>query len=335
MSWANKIVIGLGMVIPSSRWKIWLYRRLGFRIGRHTRIRGGSFIYARKAVLGEGVVIEPRTRIVCDELILGDEAKIDSETTVYGRGRLEMARGAYIGPRAWINCEAPVSLGVNTGVGPRSAIYTHGVWLPYVDGFPRKFEPVILEDEVWVPGDVTILPGVRIGRGSMLGAGAVVTKDVPANSFAAGSPATVISSMDSVRRSLDAKEEAARVREILDGFLAALNERGVEITRGTGDSYAKGATHSWRNRAFGLVFAEGTVGSGMANRLVSDSRQGDLLVVAAGGIEDGAIGIFAQTKDIYWFDIHGRRCRSAWKGHAYDLRRYFASYFGVRFRLVA
>lgn len=49
-----------------------------------------------------------------------------------------------------------------------------------------------IEDEVWLGGHVTILPGVTIGRGSIIGAGSVVTKDVPAGVVAAGNPCKVL-----------------------------------------------------------------------------------------------------------------------------------------------
>ena len=56
-------------------------------------------------------------------------------------------------------------------------------------------QPVVIEDDVWVGANAVILPGVTIGRHSVVAAGAVVTKDVPAHSLAAGVPAKVIKSL--------------------------------------------------------------------------------------------------------------------------------------------
>ena len=53
-------------------------------------------------------------------------------------------------------------------------------------------QPVKIEDGVWIGGGAIILPGVTIGRNAVIGAGAVVTKDIPANAVAVGSPARVI-----------------------------------------------------------------------------------------------------------------------------------------------
>ena len=55
---------------------------------------------------------------------------------------------------------------------------------------------VIIEDNVWVGDKVAILPGVKIGKGAIIGANAVVTKDVPAYAVAVGNPARVIRTMD-------------------------------------------------------------------------------------------------------------------------------------------
>lgn len=52
--------------------------------------------------------------------------------------------------------------------------------------------PIVIEDNVWLGENVTVLGGVRIGRNSIVGANSVVTKDIPANSIAAGNPAKII-----------------------------------------------------------------------------------------------------------------------------------------------
>lgn len=55
-----------------------------------------------------------------------------------------------------------------------------------------KEEKVVIEDDAWIGANVTILPGVTIGRCSIIGAGSVVTKDIPPNCIAAGVPCKVI-----------------------------------------------------------------------------------------------------------------------------------------------
>jgi maltose O-acetyltransferase len=58
----------------------------------------------------------------------------------------------------------------------------------------KKAQPVSIEDDVWIGARVIILPGVRIGQGSIIGAGAVVAKNIPSYSICVGNPARIIRS---------------------------------------------------------------------------------------------------------------------------------------------
>lgn len=60
----------------------------------------------------------------------------------------------------------------------------------------EKALPITIEDNVWLGGNVSILPGVTIGEGSIIGAGSVVHKDIPANSVAVGVPCRVVRAVD-------------------------------------------------------------------------------------------------------------------------------------------
>ncbi|KAJ5923582.1 Maltose/galactoside acetyltransferase [Penicillium verhagenii] len=62
---------------------------------------------------------------------------------------------------------------------------------------PEAGKEIHIEDDVWIGGSVMVLAGVRIGRGSTIGAGSVVTRDVPPFHFAAGNPARVIKRIES------------------------------------------------------------------------------------------------------------------------------------------
>jgi galactoside O-acetyltransferase len=58
--------------------------------------------------------------------------------------------------------------------------------------FARFSEPIVLEDKVWIGSNAAVMPGVRIGYGSVIGAGSVVTRDVPPMTVAVGSPARAV-----------------------------------------------------------------------------------------------------------------------------------------------
>lgn len=89
---------------------------------------------------------------------------------------------------------AKVKIGNNVFIAPNVGIYTAGHPLDAEqrnEGLEYAF-PVTIEDDVWIGGHVCIMPGVTIGKGTVVGAGSVVTKDLPANSLAVGNPCRVL-----------------------------------------------------------------------------------------------------------------------------------------------
>ncbi|PHP53415.1 sugar O-acetyltransferase [Actinomyces ruminis] len=90
--------------------------------------------------------------------------------------------------------DSPVSIGNRVMFGPRVMISTAGHPIhPEARDHGQQFSaPVVIEDDVWIGGNVTILPGVTIGRGSVIAAGAVVNANVPPMVVVGGVPARVL-----------------------------------------------------------------------------------------------------------------------------------------------
>ncbi len=92
---------------------------------------------------------------------------------------------------------APVHIGDHVMIGPNTLISTVGH--PLSPKGRRESlgiaKPVTIGNDVWIGGNVTILPGVTIGNNVVIAAGAVVTKDVPDNTLVAGVPARVVKSL--------------------------------------------------------------------------------------------------------------------------------------------
>jgi maltose O-acetyltransferase len=105
-----------------------------------------------------------------------------------------------IGPRTFVNYQltaldvAPIRIGADCQIGPGVQLLTP---THPIEPGPRRekwesAEPITIGDNVWLGGGVIVLPGVRIGDDSVIGAGAVVTGDIPARVVAVGNPARVI-----------------------------------------------------------------------------------------------------------------------------------------------
>lgn len=158
------------LVAPLPPWTFgWLrtacYRLAGVRIGQGTRLMG----------------------------------KIDIEGTGDIAPNLRIGERCLLNSPLHLNPSAPITIGNQVGIGHHVVIITdnHHFGDASARLGERFSQPVSIEDGVWVAARVTILPGVTIGRGSAVAAGAVVAKDVPPNSLVGGVPARVLRQLPS------------------------------------------------------------------------------------------------------------------------------------------
>lgn len=89
---------------------------------------------------------------------------------------------------------ATVSIGNHVYIGPKCGLYAtnHAIDAEERRNNGVRSAPISIGDNVWLGGNVSVLPGVTIGEGTVIGAGSVVTKDIPSNVIAAGNPCRVL-----------------------------------------------------------------------------------------------------------------------------------------------
>ncbi len=120
----------------------------------------------------------------------------DAIMSIKENGKLTIGAYFYMNHYSIIDCYYQITIGNRVQIGPHCYIadFDHDLVVDLNRPFHRgdkKLAPVIIEDNVWIGAGVTILKGVTIGKNAIVAAGAVVNKDVPANTLVAGVPATV------------------------------------------------------------------------------------------------------------------------------------------------
>jgi len=172
--------------------------------------------------------ISPYATVYHPDLRLGKHVFVGDHVIIYqndAQGRIELGDGVRVfdgalletghggairvgaGSRIHRGCQlvahkGAILIGRDVGLAPSCALYAynHGVapTQPISTQPLQTRGPIVIEDHAWLGVGVIVLDGVRIGTGAVIGAGAVVTEDIPANAIAAGVPARVVATRASL-----------------------------------------------------------------------------------------------------------------------------------------
>lgn len=161
----------------------------------------GQFTPDQVGRLGAEVVLEAGVLVFHPENVeIADRVYVGHATILkaYHRNKLVIGEGTWIGQQCFLHSGGGITIGRNVGVGPGVRILTSAHRLDQPDRpilhSDVAFAPVVIEDDADIGVGAILLPGVTIGRGAQVGAGAVVTADVPEYAIVAGVPARVIGS---------------------------------------------------------------------------------------------------------------------------------------------
>ena len=166
--------------IVEERLRSWLFRIYGSKI-------------AGKCLFGRRVRIDNPWRIS-----VGFRTQIEADVwikIVTNKAKVTIGDFSFIGRGVEIDVSEEVSIGNHVLIAPGVFItdHSHNIEenkLIFSQGC--KFSAVIIEDDVWLGVKSVVLPGVLIGRGAVIGAGAIVTHNVPKNAIVAGVPAKIL-----------------------------------------------------------------------------------------------------------------------------------------------
>jgi acetyltransferase-like isoleucine patch superfamily enzyme len=247
----------LGMILPS-RMHVLVRRLRRQTIGSGVTIRFGTLIRAQSVLLGDGVKIGPLSVVYARSVVLerdssikpiallkanrvriGQQSQISSFAIIsaeVGRSSsvFDMGSNSQIFPFCWVEPGEGVFIGDQVGVGGHGLIFTHGSWSNYFAGGPVARGPVHIEDRVWLPWRVFILPNVTIGADSIIGAGSVVNRSIEANTLAGGAPAKALRTP--AIQELPDEDVEARINEVLDEMRKRYPDTGLRCSMLKDDS---------------------------------------------------------------------------------------------------
>lgn len=173
--------------------------------------------FKRFAIVGNSFVALPSSTVENatgdqSRIIIGDNCELGCKLHVEGDGFVRIGSNTTARYGTEIRSTAGITIGSDVIISHYVTIFDHnshptspkdrfemtqsGFHGPLWRNSRAEKKPIVIEDNVWIGQHATILKGVVIGKGSIIAASAVVTKDVPAYSVAAGNPAKVVKSLE-------------------------------------------------------------------------------------------------------------------------------------------
>ena len=130
------------------------------------------------------------------------ESSIDQSTTVLAPLHINLGIFTHMGKNVFINHDCTfldiggITIEDDVLIGPKVSLITESHPLSPAERRALIVKPIVIKRNAWIGAGATILPGVTVGENAVVAAGAVVNKDVPANTAVAGVPAKVIKALD-------------------------------------------------------------------------------------------------------------------------------------------
>jgi acetyltransferase-like isoleucine patch superfamily enzyme len=167
------------------------------QIGKHAKIRPVDLVIGKNAkgsiTLGQWTVCQAQLYSFRDRgrIEIGDYCFLGENSKVWALEKITIGHRVMVSHNCFIvdNLTHPMDPGI------RHAKYLAKIGLKEKTEPDLEPAPVVVEDDVWVGACAILLPGVRVGQGSVIGAGAVVTTGIPPRVLAVGNPARVVRSL--------------------------------------------------------------------------------------------------------------------------------------------
>lgn len=328
--------------------KILLYRLKGYRIGKGVSIGLGSVISGKRVEIGDHTTIGFLTIIRGEEILLESHVRIGSMTfldTPYmqiGEGtnlneqvfvgglqfpdsRLVVGRNCSIMQMSFINPAKSIVIGDECVIGGHCLIFGHSSSLNQFEGYPVEFAPIEIGQGVGLAWRTFVLPGAKIGDGTMVGANSVVSGTLPPHSLAVGYPARIVGRPPVFPKRVSDEDKVEMFRKIVVEMIDFLAASGLKC-KSEGDYHEicqhRGRWHGIRRWKLHVV------DSGVRYALKSTGYQYPDVFLSLQEIPDD-VRAFLSSRNVVWLDV----ARKEQSRHSNDLGIEVASFlrrFGVR-----
>lgn len=168
---------------------------LGSLVAAKLHLRGATSVGQRVRTIGKPRIENYGTLVIGDDTVLRS-VNVPLELCVEVDATLIIGRECSLNYGVSIGTTERVTIGDRVRMGPYVMIVDNAFHSPYERSVRPPSKPVVIEDDVWLASRSSILPGVTIGRGVIVGAGSTVTRDVPPFTVVAGNPAREVDKLD-------------------------------------------------------------------------------------------------------------------------------------------
>ncbi|ACK72951.1 transferase hexapeptide repeat containing protein [Gloeothece citriformis PCC 7424] len=213
LTFKESFIMGLVDWMPLSigvRIRRILYKLILSKIGSNVNIQPYVQLVNPNCIeLGNKVLIDRFARLKNagrnSKLCIGDSVKINrgADIKVHTNGYFEIDESVIIGAYSCLS-GLNIKIGKFTMLGPHTGIFAnnHVFTNPFrhINEQGHTYKGITIEEDCWLGSGVKVVDGVTIGRGSIIGAGAVVTKSIPPYSIATGVPAKIVGNRQDIQK---------------------------------------------------------------------------------------------------------------------------------------
>lgn len=329
--------------------KIFLYRLKGYRIGKGVSIGLGSVICGKQVEIGDHTAIGFLTIIRGEEIHLESHVRIGAMTFLdtphlqVGEGtnfneqvfvgglqcpdsRLVVGRNCSIMQMSFINPAKSIVIGDDCVIGGHCLIFGHSSSLNQLEGYPVEFAPIEIGQGVGLAWRTFVLPGAKIGDGTMVGANSVVSGTLPSHSMAVGYPARIVGRPPVFPKPVSNQEKVEMFRKIVAEMIDFWAASGLEC-KSIGADRHEICQHQgrWRGiRRWKMQVVDSEVGYALKS---TEYQRVDVFLSLQEIPDD--VRAFLSSHNVMWLDVATKEQSRRSNDLGTEVAHYFRR-FGVR-----